>query len=49
MKDVAGVKVFEPNRIYLYDLTNNRPIVDYYNDLTAGTMQKTEKLFLEVI
>ncbi|MEZ7499313.1 DUF4270 domain-containing protein [Flavobacterium sp. Arc3] len=26
----------KPNRIYLYDLNNNRPIVDYYNDGSAG-------------
>jgi hypothetical protein len=44
MKDVAGVKVFEPNRVYLYDLTNNRPIVDYFNDPTAGTTPKNGKV-----
>lgn len=25
----------EPNRIYLYDLQNRRPIFDYYNDATT--------------
>jgi hypothetical protein len=44
MKDVSGVKVFEPNRIYLYDLTNNRPVVDYFNDATTGTNPKNGKL-----
>lgn len=27
-----GVKAIEPNRIYLYDLKNKRPLVDYYSD-----------------
>jgi hypothetical protein len=44
MKDVGGVKVFEPNRIYLYDLTNNRGVVDYFNDATTGTNAKNGKL-----
>jgi hypothetical protein len=44
MKDVSGVKVFEPNRIYLYDLTNNRPVVDYFNDASTGTNPKNGKL-----
>lgn len=33
----------EPNRIYLYDLNNHRPITDYYNDATAGTNSKNGK------
>lgn len=33
----------KPNRIYLYDLNNNRPIVDY-SDGTAGTNEKNGKL-----
>ena len=44
MKDVSGVKVFEPNRIFLYDLTNNRPVVDYFNDASTGTNPKNGKL-----
>ena len=44
MKDVGGVKVYEPNRIYLYDLTNNRPVVDYFNDATTSKNPKNEKL-----
>jgi hypothetical protein len=27
----------EPDRIYLYDLENKRPIFDYFNDLTANS------------
>lgn len=27
----------EPNRIYLYDLNNNRPILDYYTDQTTNS------------
>ena len=34
---------YEPNRIYLYDLNNHRPIADYYNDATAGTNSKNGK------
>jgi hypothetical protein len=35
----------EPNRIYLYDFNNNRPVVDYYNDGTssAGANVKLSK------
>jgi hypothetical protein len=33
----------EPNRIYVYDLNNSRPIFDYAIDGTAGTNSKTEK------
>jgi len=34
----------KPNRIYVYDLNNNRPLIDYYNDGTAGTTDKDNKL-----
>jgi hypothetical protein len=34
----------KPQRIYIYDLNNNRPIVDYYNDVTAGGNAKSGKL-----
>jgi hypothetical protein len=27
-----GNSAYEPNRIYLYDLKNKRPLVDYYSD-----------------
>jgi hypothetical protein len=33
----------EPNRIYLYDLTNNRPVVDYYLDATNAADTKKSK------
>lgn len=37
-------KVVEPNRIYLYDLTNKKPIVDYTYDLTTdGKYPKLNK------
>lgn len=29
----------EPNRVYLYDLTNNVPLADYYSDGTSNTLQ----------
>ena len=34
----------EPNRIYLYDLNNNRPVVDYFNDQTTSQNPKKSKL-----
>jgi hypothetical protein len=34
----------KPQRIYVYDLNNNRPLVDYFNDATAGKNVKTGKL-----
>jgi hypothetical protein len=33
----------EPNRIYIYDLTHNKPIVDYYLDATNATDAKKSK------
>ena len=30
-------KSYEPQRIYLYDLTNNRPIMDFYTDGTTNS------------
>lgn len=33
----------EPNRVYLYDLTNNRPVVDYFLDATNATDPKNSK------
>jgi hypothetical protein len=37
--------IFEPARIYLYDLTNKQPIIDYSYDLTSnGTYPKFNKL-----
>ena len=34
----------EPNRIYLYDIENNIPIIDYYADATRGSTAKFNKL-----
>ncbi len=39
----AMANSYEPQRIYLYDFTNHRPIVDYYMDLSAGTTTKKAK------
>ncbi len=33
----------EPNRIYLYDLTNKRPIADYYSDQSTSSKPKYAK------
>lgn len=33
----------EPNRIYLYDLNNNRPLIDYYFDNTSSSNTKLSK------
>jgi len=33
----------EPNRIYLYDLNNHRPIIDYYLDYSAASNSKNNK------
>lgn len=33
----------EPNRIYLYDLNNKRPLIDYFADLTSSTSPKYNK------
>jgi hypothetical protein len=42
--DAMAATVPELNRIYLYDLTNNRPLVDYYTDVsTYGSDPKRNK------
>lgn len=33
----------EPNRVYLYDLTHNRPLVDYYLDASNASNPKKSK------
>jgi len=33
----------EPNRVYLYDLNNHRPIIDYYFDNTVASNVKNNK------
>jgi hypothetical protein len=35
---------YEPQRIYLFDLNNRRPIIDYYVDGTSGTNTKNGKV-----
>ena len=35
---------FEPNRIYLYDYTNKRPLIDYYFDSSTNLNPKFNKL-----
>ncbi len=32
-----GTTVYEPNRIFLYDINNRRPIIDYFNDASINT------------
>jgi hypothetical protein len=40
----------EPQRVYVYDLKNNRPIVDYFLDGTTNSLNpKKIKSFLMVI
>lgn len=34
-----GNSAYEPNRIYLYDLKNKRPLVDYYSDQNSPSSQ----------
>ena len=34
---------YEPYRIYLYDLNNNRPIIDYYTDVSLNSLPKFNK------
>ncbi|WP_396172506.1 DUF4270 domain-containing protein [Flavobacterium sp.] len=36
-RDELGLTVVEPNRVYLYDLNNNRPLLDYFTDVTTNT------------
>ena len=38
---------YEPRRIYLYDLTNNRPVVDYYTDVTTTADVKKSKMVFD--
>jgi len=38
-----GTVAPEPNRIYLYDLNNKRPLIDYYADLSSSNSSKYNK------
>jgi len=40
---ITNLPVYEPQRIYLFDLTNNRPVMDYYTDITTSTSAKKDK------
>ena len=42
-KTNLGASAPEPNRIYLYDLTNKRPLVDYYTDYSTNSITKFNK------
>lgn len=41
-KDAMGTAP-EPNRIYLYDINNRRPLLDYFDDTTLGVTEKFNK------
>lgn len=41
-----GATVSEPNRIYLYDLNNNRPLIDYYTDPTTNSTKPKNAKFV---
>ena len=43
----AMANSYEPQRIYLYDFTNHRPIVDYYTDGSSGTTAKKGKAIFD--
>jgi hypothetical protein len=45
----AMIDSHKPQRIYLYDMTNNLPISDYFNDFTSGTTSKNGKLIFDGI
>lgn len=38
---------YEPQRIYLFDLTNNRPVMDYFTDGSKGTSLKKSKFIFD--
>ena len=42
-RNLMSSAAYEPNRIYLYDLTNKRPIVDYYSDQSSSSVTKYAK------
>ena len=42
-KSAMGASETEPNRVYLYDLTNKRPFLDYYYDNSTGASPKYNK------
>ena len=40
---IMNSNVVEPNRLFLYDINNKRPLVDYTNDYTTGYYPNTSK------
>ena len=43
----AMANSYEPQRIYLYDLNNKRPVMDYYTDVSTGTSAKKTKAIFD--
>ena len=43
----AMANSYEPERIYLYDFNNSRPIMDYYLDGTSSVIVKKSKLIFD--
>lgn len=43
----AMANSYEPQRIYLYDLTNNRPVMDYFTDGTTSSSAKKAKTIFD--
>ena len=43
----ATDNIYEPQRIYLFDLNNNRPVVDFYTDGSSGSTAKKAKLVFD--
>ncbi|WP_309641240.1 DUF4270 domain-containing protein [Flavobacterium sp.] len=41
--DAMGISANEPNRIYLYDLKNKRPLIDYYSDQSSSSKRNYSK------
>ena len=40
--------IIEPSRLYLYDIKNKAPVIDYFVDNSAGPSHIKIKLFMEV-
>lgn len=40
-------KSYEPERIYLYDFTNNRPVIDYFLDASPAAKPKMARLVFD--
>jgi hypothetical protein len=42
-KDIKFTGAYKPQRLYLYDLNNNKALIDYSSDATTGTTTKTNR------